>query len=90
MENEAIGVVTFYSSQHALQAENTLTRRNFHVKLIPGPKDISPNCGVALQFDRNLKEEVEIALNSESVLFESVQLYTLTNEKSKLKKLLGF
>ena len=89
MEQKEIGVVTFFSSQHAIRAEDTLKAKNYKVSLMPGPKDISPNCGVALQFEPEYKDEVESALKEAEVLFEAVHLYTPVQEKGLLKKLLG-
>ena len=48
MEQKQIGVVTFFSSQHAIRAEETLKEKGYEVSLMAGPKEISPNCGVAL------------------------------------------
>ena len=50
MEQKQIGVVTFFSSQHAIRAEETLKEKGYEVSLMAGPKEISPNCGVTLQF----------------------------------------
>ncbi len=89
MEQQEIGVVTFFSSQHAIRAEDTLKEKGYKVSLMPGPKDISPNCGVALQFEPEFKAEVESVLKEAEVLFEAVHLYTPVQEKGLLKKLLG-
>ncbi len=89
MEQQQIGVVTFFSSQHAIRAEDTLKGKGYKVSLMPGPKDISPNCGVALQFEPEFKDEVENVLKEAEVLFEAVHLYTPVQEKGLLKKLLG-
>jgi len=89
MEQQQIGVVTFFSSQHAIRAEDTLKAKDYRVNLMPGPKEISPNCGVALQFEPQYKDEVEALLKEANVLFEAVHLYTPVQEKGLLKKLLG-
>ena len=82
MEQKQIGVVTFFSSQHAIRAEETLKEKGYEVSLMAGPKEISPNCGVALQFQPQYRDEKD-------VLFEAVHLYTPKVEKGILKKLLG-
>lgn len=89
MSQQEIGVVTFFSSQHAIRAEDALKAKGYKVSLMPGPKDISPNCGVALQFEAPYKDEVESVLKEADVLFEAVHLYTPVQEKGLLKKLLG-
>ena len=43
------GLVTFYASLHAMRAENLLNQAGLECQLIPGPRAISPHCGVALQ-----------------------------------------
>ncbi len=88
-QKQQIGVVTFFSSQHAMSAEEALKNKGYQVSLMPGPKDISPNCGVALQFEPEKKAEVEAILKEADVLFEAVHLYTPVQEKSLLKRLLG-
>ena len=85
MEQKQIGVVTFFSSQHAIRAEE----KGYEVSLMAGPKEISPNCGVALQFQPQYRDEVESILKEKDVLFEAVHLYTPKVEKGILKKLLG-
>lgn len=72
-----------------MQGEKVLKDADFLVKLIPGPKEISPNCGVALQFDYNLKEKVIAILENKKVKFEAVHLYQKNKEKSLFDKFLG-
>jgi hypothetical protein len=42
------GLVTFFASLHAMRAEKVLKKHDFDCLLIPGPREISPHCGVAL------------------------------------------
>jgi len=86
--NQEIGVVTFFSSHHAVQGETVLKEAGHKVALIPGPKEISPNCGVALQFEYEEKEAVEAKLKEKSVKYEAIHLYKKT-KKSLLDKILG-
>jgi len=88
MSNEGIGVITFYSSHHAIQAETVLKAANFEVLLIPGPKEISPNCGVALQCNYEERESLMAALKAKGVKFEAVHLYKKT-KRTLLDKILG-
>ena len=73
----------------AIRAEETLKEKGYEVSLMAGPKEISPNCGVALQFQPQYRDEVESILKEKDVLFEAVHLYTPKVEKGILKKLLG-
>ena len=88
MTNDGVGVVTFFSSHHAVQAESVLKADGYEVLLIPGPKDISPNCGVALQFNYEEKDAVENLLKEKKVKYEAVHLYKKA-KKSLLDKILG-
>jgi hypothetical protein len=87
--SERCGIVTFFSSQHAVQAEAVLKRAGLAVELIPGPKDISPNCGVALKCDLGDLAAVETLLSEGGVRYEAGHSYLLTASKSLLDKLLG-
>ncbi len=69
------GVVTFFGSHHALRAEEVLKKNNMQAVLIPGPREISPNCGVALRFDYARREEVERLFTQFFVHYEDIHLY---------------
>ena len=56
------GLVTFFASHHAIRADKVLRDADFTVKLIPGPKELSPNCGVALRIAYDQREGVEARL----------------------------
>ena len=56
------GVVLFYNSSSAMQAEAVLTRAGITVKLIPTPRHLSSDCGVALRFDGERHTQVEALL----------------------------
>jgi len=52
------GVITFFSSQQVMRAEKLLKKNGFEVMLIPGPREISPNCGTALCFEYEKEKEI--------------------------------
>jgi len=72
------GVITFFGSHHALRAEGVMKRAGFPVRLIPGPREISPNCGVALRFSYDRREEALTVLKEGSVQYEAVHHYPET------------
>ncbi len=45
------GLITFHSSFHAVRGETLLGRSGIAARLVPTPREISSNCGVALQLD---------------------------------------
>ena len=69
------GLVTFFASHHAIRAEKVLKQHGFAVCLVPGPRDISPNCGVALQFEYRFREQVASLLVERKVLVEAIRFY---------------
>jgi hypothetical protein len=69
------GVLTFFGSHHALRAESVMKKAGFSVRLIPGPREISPNCGVALRFAYQRRDEARTLLEASSVQFEAIHHY---------------
>ncbi len=63
----AYSVVLFYSTAHAIRAEKVLQQAGLEVKMIPTPRHLSSNCGVALRFDRAQEEQVVSILTGNGV-----------------------
>jgi hypothetical protein len=61
------GVVLFHSSSHALRAEKVLQQAGIVNKMIPTPRQLSSDCGMALRFDRADEEQVARALAEHKV-----------------------
>lgn len=87
--NSPCGVITFFSSSHALHGEAVLKAAGYAVELIPGPKDISPNCGVAISYEYSVTAEIQELLVSKGVTYEACHIYTFQQQKSLLDRLLG-
>ncbi len=68
------GIVTFFSSHHALHAEEVLKRNGIRAALVPGPREISPNCGVALRFEWSDNKQVERLFAETRIQYERVVL----------------
>ena len=45
------GVVLFHTTSSAMRAEKTLIRHGLAIKMIPTPRQLSSDCGIALRFD---------------------------------------
>ncbi len=71
------GVATFYGSYYALRAESVLKKAGRRAALVPGPREISPNCGVALRFDFAELEAVKELLAGNQVQVEAFHHYPL-------------
>lgn len=69
------GVMTFFGSYHALRSESVLKKAGFPVRLVPGPREISPNCGVALRFPWDKRDEAVAEVTRSSVQFEAIHHY---------------
>ena len=55
-------VLVFASTTEVLNAEDRLEAGNFNFSLIPVPKEVNPNCGLALSFPEELAPDIERAL----------------------------
>lgn len=69
------GLISFFASHHAIRAEAVLKRGGLAAQLIPGPKDLSPNCGVALRFHYAMREDVLALLAAKNVRIDGVHFY---------------
>jgi Protein of unknown function (DUF3343) len=76
------GVVSFYASEHAMRAERVLERADLAARLVPGPREVSPNCGVAVAFLWEQEPDVERALTGSKVRFEAIHRYELDDSVS--------
>ena len=74
------GVVSFYASEHAMRAERVLERAGLPARLVPGPREVSPNCGVAVAFVWEDEPQVAQALAEKKVRFEAIHRYELDDE----------
>ena len=69
------GLISFFASHYAIRAEALLKRADYEAQLIPGPKELSPNCGVALRFHYAYRSEVEALLAEKRVRIDDVHPY---------------
>ncbi len=61
------GVVLFHTTTSALRAEKVAQKAGLKVKLIPTPRELSSDCGIALRFDLADREKMEQALSAAGV-----------------------
>jgi hypothetical protein len=74
------GVVSFFASEHAMRAERILERAGLPARLVPGPREVSPNCGVAVAFVWEDEPQVARALQDKKVRLEAIHRYELDDE----------
>jgi hypothetical protein len=61
------GIVLFYTNSASMRAEKVLSEEKLNVKLIPTPRDLSSDCGVALRFDWDQLDRVRTLMNAKGV-----------------------
>jgi len=66
------GVILFYTTSSVMKAEKLLLRGNYEVKLIPVPRELSSDCGIALRFNWDDKDRVVALLESEKIEVDGV------------------
>lgn len=56
------GVILFHTTSSALRAEKVLQKQGLTVKLIPTPRELSSDCGIAMRFEWKDHEQIEAHL----------------------------
>ena len=69
------GLISFFASHHAIRADMLLKRSGLASKLVPGPRELSPNCGVALRFEYAKRDDALIILDAKHVRVDAVHFY---------------
>ena len=69
------GLISFFASHHAIRADTLLKRGGLASQLVPGPRELSPNCGVALRFEYARREHALTLLDAKRVRIDGVHLY---------------
>jgi hypothetical protein len=67
-------VVLFYSTAHAIRAEKVLLGAGFTIKMIPTPRQISSDCGMALRFERADSDAVAATLQENRVPINGIHV----------------
>ena len=61
------GVILFHTTSAAMRSEKVLERGNVDVKLIPTPRELSSECGIAMRFDWKLVDHIRDLLDEAQV-----------------------
>jgi len=67
------GIILFHTTASAIRAENTLVAAGMTVRLIPTPRELSSDCGVALRFDGSQAERARSLLAAARVTCAAIQ-----------------
>ena len=66
------GVVLFHGTQAAIRAEKILTKAGRVVQLVPTPRNLSSDCGVALRFPWPDEPAVRNGLRANQLEYETI------------------
>lgn len=80
----AVDVLTFPSSHYALKAEKLCKGAGIKVVLIPLPREISADCGVALIVSPETRQSAEDLLKREGVSLNGVHRLLREGKDAKL------
>jgi len=69
------GVILFYTTATVFRAEKVLMQAGIQVKAIPTPRQYSSDCGIALRFSWEQKDQVIALLQASRV--ETAGIYPL-------------
>ena len=75
MVNEGDYVVVFHSMHRVMKAEKVLKVAKKKILLIPVPRQLTSDCGLAIRFDKHVYTEVvNVLLENELIPAETYQL----------------
>jgi len=72
MKGETRCIITFFTVHQALRAEKVLMEEGLKITMIPVPREISSDCGVALAFACGDEMRVKAVLDSNTVKIECI------------------
>ena len=72
MQREARCIITFFTVHQALRAEKVLMEAGFKISMIPVPRELSSDCGIALAFACEEEMKVKAVLDSNTVKTECI------------------
>jgi len=72
MSDEEKCILTFESVHQALRAEKVLLEAGFSVIVLPVPREISSDCGIAIKFSCEEEMRVKTVLEEQKVRIEGI------------------
>ena len=69
------GVVLFHTTSAVMRAEKMLAKGGYSIKLIPTPRQFSSDCGIALRFEWEQREQVKTMLDEAKVEFDTIHFF---------------
>lgn len=88
MNKEIYGLITFKSTNFALQGEEILKDNDLTFKTIPTPRDVSTSCGLSLLFLEEDIDKVKKLIDQEILKIDSMYRYSKSSQGSRVEKIL--
>ncbi len=73
--SEARSVVVFHTTSAAIKADKAVRKAKLEARLVPTPRQLSSDCGLALRFMREDRAKMEVLLQEAGV--EPAGIYDL-------------
>ncbi len=85
---EEYGLITFKSTQFALQGESIFKEEEIDFKTIPSPREVSNSCGLALLFAIDDLEDVEALIENKKIEIENLYRYFKEKHRGRAEKII--
>lgn len=86
MNSNIYCVITFYSTNYALEFEKKLKSLSIDVSLMPIPRQISSSCGTAAKYPCELKDKIIYICNENNIEYEDFHTVNINTKSSLLQK----
>jgi len=87
-KEETYGLITFKSTNYALQGEEVFKDNKFTFKTIPTPRDVSTSCGLSLLFLLDDIDKVKELIDNGQISIDGIYRYTKSIKGSIAEKIL--
>ncbi len=88
MSKEVYGLITFKSSNYALQTEEVLKEDEIAFKTIPTPREVSHSCGLAILFILDDLDRVKKYIEEGQIMYDNLFKFTKENHKNMAEKII--
>lgn len=85
---EEYGLITFKSTQFAIQGESIFKEEEIDFKTIPTPREVSHSCGLALLFAIDDLEDVEALIENKKIEIENLYRYFKEKHRGRAEKII--
>lgn len=66
--------ISFPTTAEAMMLEEVCQKKNIDGKLVPIPRELSAGCGIAWRCATDMKDNIEIIMQEENVIWEYMQI----------------